>query len=258
MKQTAKYEGIKLSGTREERVNDEIALEFPLTIVVNDQVISITMQTPGCELSLARGLLFNEGICKERNSDWPFELKTDERTGFVTEVHFHLPDEWLNKSVLSQRSLLSVSSCGICGSTQLKFPVGEKVSHKLPFNVEVVNQLFHQLEAQQNAFKASGGIHAAAIFNASLELIAFAEDIGRHNAVDKCVGIVLEKKTILSGKYLLVSGRVSFEIISKCFAAGIPYLCAVSAPSSLAIDFAKELGITLAGFCREGRMTIYS
>ena len=258
MKQTAKYQGIKLSETQEERVNDEIALEFPLTIVVNDQVISITMQTPGDEISLARGLLFNEGICKERNADWPFHITTDERSGFITEIHFRLPEEWLNKSVLSQRSLLSVSSCGICGSTQLKFPEGEKVSEKLPFNVEVVNQLFRQLEAKQNAFKASGGIHAAAIFNAAHELIAFAEDIGRHNAVDKCVGIVLANNTIASGKYMLVSGRVSFEIISKCFAAGIPYLCAVSAPSSLAIDFAKELGITLAGFCREGRMTIYS
>ncbi|MFY7970631.1 MAG: formate dehydrogenase accessory sulfurtransferase FdhD [Flavobacteriales bacterium] len=258
MKQTSKYQGVKLSATQEDRVEDEIALEFPLNIIVNEQIISITMQTPGNELALARGLLFNEGICKEKTADWPHQVDTDSKTGYVTTIRFQLPESWLDKSVLSKRSLLSVSSCGICGTTQLKFPEGEIIAEKLPFNVGLVSQLFQQLESKQSAFKASGGIHAAAIFNASLQMLSFAEDIGRHNAVDKCVGIVLENKSLHQGKFLLVSGRVSFEIISKCFTAGIPYLCAVSAPSSLSIDFAKELGITLAGFCREGRMTIYS
>jgi FdhD protein len=110
----------------------------------------------------------------------------------------------------------------------------------------------------QSAFEISGGSHAAAIFNRHFQLITVMEDIGRHNAVDKCIGSLLNKGRLSDARYLLVSGRVSYEIITKCFAAGIPVLAAVSAPSSLSVDFAKELGIRLYGFCREGRVTRYA
>jgi FdhD protein len=118
--------------------------------------------------------------------------------------------------------------------------------------------MFAEMSQNQHAYSITGGSHAAAIFNANKQLIAISEDIGRHNAVDKAVGSCLNRKILAESRYLLVSSRVSFEIVAKCFTAGIPILAAVSAPSSLAVDFCKELGITLLGFCRDDRFTIYS
>jgi len=114
------------------------------------------------------------------------------------------------------------------------------------------------MNKRQSAYLTGGGSHAAALFNHNHLLLELREDIGRHNAVDKVIGALLNRGNLSEANYLLVSGRVSYEIVVKCFAAGIPQLLAVSAPSSLAVDFCKELGITLYGFCREGRFTCYT
>ena len=121
-----------------------------------------------------------------------------------------------------------------------------------------VTGMFAEMKEKQSAYITGGGSHGAAIFNEHHQLLALREDIGRHNAVDKVIGALLNAGNLQQGRYMLVSGRVSYEIVVKCFAAGIPNLLAVSAPSSLAVDFCKELGIALYGFCREQRFTRYS
>jgi FdhD protein len=122
----------------------------------------------------------------------------------------------------------------------------------------LVGKMFHRMNELQRTFRQSGGSHAAAAFTIDGEILSLHEDIGRHNAVDKVVGDLLLKQKLKEAKCLIVSGRISYEIVSKCFVAGIPFLAAVSAPSSLAVDFSKELGITLMAFCREGDLTVYS
>jgi FdhD protein len=126
------------------------------------------------------------------------------------------------------------------------------------FDFDLIPEMFGRMKDQQQAFLSSGGCHAAAAFNSNGEMLCVREDVGRHNAVDKVVGALLFEGRLPEARFLLVSGRVSYEIIAKTFAAGIPVLAAVSAPSSLAVDFSKELGIALFGFCRENRMTRYS
>jgi FdhD protein len=166
----------------------------------------------------------------------------------------------LGKGYLTKRTLLSVSSCGICGKQQLEdIQVnGDKIEQKISFSSENLLKMFAPLLKEQETFKKTGGSHAAGIFNNQFKLLASREDIGRHNAVDKCVGSLLQKQLLKSGMYLLVSGRVSYEIVSKAFLAKIPVIVAVSACSTMAVDFAKEFGICLIGFTRENKMTVYS
>ena len=155
---------------------------------------------------------------------------------------------------------MSVSSCGICGKQQLEDikVSGYKIEKKVNFSSENLLKMFAPLQKEQETFKKTGGSHAAGIFNNQFKLLASREDIGRHNAVDKCIGSLLQKQLLKSGVYLLVSGRVSYEIVSKAFLAKIPVIVAVSACSSMAVDFAKEFGICLIGFTREDKMTIYA
>ena len=155
---------------------------------------------------------------------------------------------------------MSVSSCGICGRTELGDTSfnGESIDNNDKIDISLLNSLFEKMNVMQSDFHQSGGTHAAAIFSINGKLLCSMEDIGRHNAVDKVIGKLILLKTLDNATILTVSGRVSYEIIIKCFKAKIPFLAAVSAPSSLAVDFAKELGITLFAFCRDGRATCYS
>ncbi len=155
---------------------------------------------------------------------------------------------------------MSVSSCGICGKTELgelSF-LGKTVDSKQQIDAGLFSELFNKMNSKQFDFKQSGGTHAAAAFNQNGDLLSAMEDIGRHNAVDKVIGNLLYTQQLNTAKVMTVSGRISYEIVIKVFKAGIPFLAAVSAPSSLAVDYAKELGISLLGFCRDGRATCYS
>jgi FdhD protein len=153
---------------------------------------------------------------------------------------------------------LSVASCGICGKQELDLPGQGASVLEVSLNPDLVSEMFGQMNSKQMAFKKSGGSHAAAAFSEDGELLTIKEDVGRHNAADKVVGELILSKKLLQAKCITLSGRVSYEIIIKTFRAKIPILAAVSAPSTLAVDFAKELGITLLAFCREGRLTCYS
>jgi FdhD protein len=258
MQKTRVYEGLKVEPHEQHRVADDIALEYPLTIEVNGDVFSITMQSPGDEVHLARGLVFTEGICRLRVPELPVDMERDESTGYIRKVSFSIEPSDLDQALISKRNLLSATSCGICGTTELKLPAGKLTEGKVEMSADRIRAMYNEMEKHQQAFWSSGGIHAAAAFNSQSQLLSAKEDIGRHNAVDKVIGELLSRQSLSEATYLLVSGRISFEIVAKCFAAGIPVLCSVSAPSSLAIDFAKELGITLAAFCRDKRFTLYA
>jgi FdhD protein len=256
--QTISYQGIKITHKQQAFVSDALVVESPLQININNEAYTVVMRTPDNDFELIRGLLYAEDIYKNtRPLNFEIVSKEKETTSIV---NVSIPREEIGKGYLNKRTLLSVSSCGICGKQELKDlkVTGEKLISEVAFSSEILHEMFSKMKSFQETFKTSGGSHAAAIFDKNKELLTIKEDIGRHNAVDKTVGSLLIKNTLKQANYLLVSGRVSYEIVSKAFIAKIPIIVAVSACSSLAVDFAKEFGICLIGFTREQKMTIYS
>jgi FdhD protein len=245
------------------RHSDRLATEEPMEIRVDEpggeqRTLAITMRTPGHDFELAAGFLLTEGLIGPddlrgvRYCDVPRE---EQHYNVVTvAVGRPLPD-------LAGRSFYTTSSCGVCGKASLDAldvqcaPVapGPEVAPA------VLTALPEELRRVQRVFDRTGGLHAAALFDAGGKLLTSREDVGRHNAVDKVVGAALMAGELpLAGRILLVSGRASFEIVQKAAVAGIPIVCAVSAPSSLAVDAARRFGITLAGFLRGDRFNVYS
>lgn len=255
---TQEYAAIRCDGQAHASVRDILCVEHPLSVSVNGKPFTLTMQTPGHETELARGLLFAEGVYRNRSGMPAYVVTARDERSTLSALDVVVPEGEMDTSQINKRNLLSVASCGICGKTELELPQGQLPSSAVLLDPSRVKEMFGAMAAQQDAFLASGGCHAAAAFDAAGNLMVLREDIGRHNAVDKVVGYLLHEALLSRATYLLVSGRVSYEIVTKCFSAGIPFLLAVSAPSSLAVDFAKELGITLLAFCRESRATVYA
>jgi len=251
------YQGKKFCGNNSFRVDDNLTIEQPLQININNIPFTVTMRTPGNDLDLIRGLLFSEDIYKSTNK-LAITIKENLKKN-ITEANIILDEKLLGNGYLNSRNILSVSSCGICGKKELDdIDSSNKI---ITDNVLNINQLLKMLDVMkkgQPTFHQSGGSHAAAAFTENSKLLSIKEDIGRHNAVDKVIGHLINSNTLTDAKCIVVSGRISYEIVSKAFAAKIPILAAVSAPSTLAVDFAKELGITLLGFCRENKATCYS
>jgi FdhD protein len=252
-----KYQGLFFKSNEHKIVEDNITIEKALQISVNDSNFSVVMQTPGDEVYLATGLLFTEDIIKP-STNVKFETKFSS-DGYIEEVNCLLPIHEIGEGYKNSRSLLSVSSCGICGKKDLK---GLKVSgqklESLLLESEFIFALKHKMQASQSIFPYTGSTHGSALFNEDGILLSSKEDIGRHNSLDKAIGNLLNTKQLNEAKILFFSGRISFEIVFKCFRAKIPTIIAISAPSSLAIDFAKEFGIALYGFCRDDRFTRYA
>ena len=175
-------------------------------------------------------------------------------------INVDIKKELLGKGYLNKRTLLSVSSCGICGKRELgDLKVsGKGLTESIQISADNLHKMHALMKTTQKTFEKTGGSHAAAIFNKKQELLTIKEDLGRHNAVDKSVGDLLIKQDLKNAHYLLVSGRVSYEIVTKAFIAKIPVIVAISACSSLAVDFAKEFGICLIGFTRNNKMTVYA
>lgn len=247
------YEGFKYDEGRFVKVSDQIVNEKPLTILINKEPFTVTMCSKSEEEFLGFGLLYCEGFLDEYSSDI-LDVALDEN-GEISELNFELSID--SKEFTNKRNLLSVSSCGICGQTELKKPSGH-VLDSIQYSADDLFSMMKLMKDQQGNFDSTGGSHAAAIFDQEKNLLACSEDVGRHNAVDKAIGKVLKGNKIKDSKALLVSGRISYEILVKCFKAKIPVLIAVSTPSSLSIDFAKELGITIVGFTRQNKFTVYS
>jgi FdhD protein len=254
------FSATKLDGTRVTKETVPVAVEEALQINVNNTPYTVTMRTPGHDDLLARGLLFTEKVVPDAHAPWKFtEIKNPE-SGQNVCINIYVPHEYVQKAVEGTRSLISSSSCGICGKKEIEDirvegpalkPNGRLHTGRLPSMVK-------QMEDGQTAFSRSGGCHAAAAFNTRGKLLAVYEDIGRHNAVDKVVGSLLGSGTIGEAHCLVVSGRVSYEIVAKAYNSQISYVAAISAASSLAVETAQECGMTILGFCRGDRATVYS
>ena len=257
---TRNYEGLKFEIDSADKTVDSLTIEEALQININDKPFTVSMRTPGEDAALVRGLLHSEDLLEDINYKPGIILKKENDDGIVTIVNLNIPEEKLGKGYTTSRSLLSVSSCGICGKTELgdlSF-IGKTIDDDKNIDISLIHDLFDKMKVLQHDFKQSGGTHAAAAFTIEGKLLCSMEDIGRHNAVDKVVGKLILKDRLDEAKIITVSGRISYEIIIKCFKARVPFLAAVSAPSSLSVDYAKELGITLFAFCRGKRATCYS
>ncbi|PYP99296.1 MAG: formate dehydrogenase accessory sulfurtransferase FdhD [Acidobacteria bacterium] len=229
------------------------------------RTVAITMRTPGADVELAAGFLYGEGIIRRGDEisgishcDEP-DLDEDKRYNIV---NVDLRSDVLPDLQALERHFYTTSACGVCGKASLEslrlrgcpaIPAGPEV------DAEVLRTLPERLRAGQGIFDATGGLHAAALFDPEGNLLAVREDVGRHNALDKVVGwALLGGRLPLSRHIVMVSGRSSFEILQKSLMAGVPIVCAVSAPSSLAVSLAREFGITLIGFLRGDRFNVYS
>ncbi|MBL4592539.1 MAG: formate dehydrogenase accessory sulfurtransferase FdhD [Flavobacteriales bacterium] len=251
------YQGKKFCGDNHFNVDDNLTVEQALQIIINEETFTITMRTPGDDEDLVRGLLYSEDIYKSENK-LNISFSENQEKG-ITKANVSIEKEFLGEGYSNSRNLLSVSSCGICGKKELEdIDSSQKLKNGIILNIKDLFIMFKEMNDGQPTFHQSGGSHAAAAFSNDVKLLSIREDIGRHNAVDKVIGHLINEQQLNEAKCLIVSGRISYEIVSKAFAAKIPILAAVSAPSTLAVDFAKELGITLLGFCRENKATCYS
>ncbi len=257
---TASYKGQKYTEGKSVQVNDILVVEESLKITINNTPFTITMRTPGSEKELVRGLLFSENVYVDIDTDPIISIIGKSEKGFINQVDVTIPTAKVGKGMEISRSIVSVSSCGICGKSELdELSINsKKIIAEEKLDSELVGRMFEKMNLAQNTFKQSGGSHAAAAFTIDGNLLVIQEDIGRHNAVDKVIGSLLFQKQMQNAKCMVVSGRISYEIVNKCYTAGIPFLAAVSAPSSLAVDLSEQLGITLMAFCREKKFTAYS
>ncbi|MGC1462422.1 MAG: formate dehydrogenase accessory sulfurtransferase FdhD [Terracidiphilus sp.] len=242
-------------------LQDSLATEEPLEIRIGGVPLTVTMRTPGHDLELSAGFLLTEGIIQSADQIAGLRAVSPENGSRSNVVEVELKNTDFELKDL-QRNFFAASSCGICGKASINAVRARGLKRPdtgFCLDPEVLCRLPETLRSEQAVFSRTGGLHAAALFDASGHLIALREDIGRHNAVDKIAGWALLQKSLpLSRHIVLVSGRGGFEIVQKTLAAGIPILASVSAPSSLAVKLARELGLTLVGFLRGRRFVIYS
>ncbi len=242
-----------------ERVADEVAAEEPLEIRIDNKPVSVTMRTPGHDEELAAGFLLSEGIITGRDQISKISPYPRNDDGNVIGVYL-TEDARVDWGQLTRHVFVS-SSCGLCGKASIEsvhrhFP---PVEAKVSVQAKTLLDLPRALLAKQVAFGRTGGLHGAGLFGLDGKLIVLREDVGRHNAVDKVVGHALLNGLLpCDENVLLVSGRASFEILQKALAARMAIVAAVSAPSSLAVEFAEASGQTLVGFLRGGRMNVYA
>ena len=238
---------------------DAVATEEPLEIRVDTRSVSVTLRTPGHDDELAVGFLVSEGLLRSPSDLQAVRPYPRNESGNVVDVFL---GEGVHCDFASlTRHVFASSSCGLCGTASIdalrrRFP---SATDDFQITPETLLSLPEQLRSAQAGFSVSGGLHAAALFSPEGRLWVLREDVGRHNAVDKVIGRrFLDGVFPIGPSVLMVSGRVSFEIVQKALAAGIACVAAVSAPSSLAVEFAKQSGQTLVGFLRDGRFNIYA
>ncbi len=245
------------------RKEDYLAAEEPLEIRIGEHPLSVTMRTPGNDLELAAGFLFTEGIVERRAQILALEENAGETAANRgNAVRATLAPEAMPDFGKMRRHFFAASSCGICGKASIDAVRSRTLappSEDFRIDPETLIGMPDALRESQAVFGRTGGLHAAALFDATGQFLVLREDIGRHNAVDKVIGwALLEERVPLSSAVLLVSGRGGFEIVQKSIVAGLPVVACVSAPSSLAVQLARELRQTLIGFLRGRRFVIYA
>jgi FdhD protein len=223
------------------------------------------MRTPGADFELAAGFLYSEGVVSSRQDIERISYCVDPNVD--GEQRYNIVNVKLREGLSIdlqplERHFFTTSACGVCGKASLealRLRGCSVIPDTLEVAAEVIYSLPEQLRSAQRVFSITGGLHAAALFDAQGQLLSVREDVGRHNALDKLVGsALLSDQLPLNNHIVLVSGRSSFEILQKCLAAGVPIVCAVSAPSSLSVALAREFGITLIGFLRGERFNVYA
>jgi FdhD protein len=251
-------------GVASERL-DCVAMEAPLEIGVNGESLAVTMRTPGDDFALTMGFLYAESIIR---NGWDvatmgyYGTPGDPDWQNIVHVTLRAAEAQERMRTRLQRNFLASSSCGVCGKASLE--AANCAADPIPetgfrVSANIFPQLNARLRAAQQTFDRTGGLHAAGLFNGEGELLSLCEDVGRHNAVDKLVGREVQGGRLpLTDRILMVSGRTSFEILQKAAMARFPVVCAVSAPSSLAVELARRLNITLIGFLRGSTMNVYA
>ncbi len=261
-----KVQVLQKDGSRNS-LHDAVAVEEPLEIRLSVEGFTLrvatTMRTPGNDKELALGFLWSEGIIRDIESIQSVQRSTDPRLEvsenvIVVELSAGTQVDW---SRLNRRTDVQ-SSCGICGRQSLQslknFQISQPRGVSWPEDLSL-GIFLEQLSSSQNMFQRTGGVHASGLFDYDGNLICLREDVGRHNALDKVVGWSLDKQFVpAKDTILLVSGRISFELVQKALLVGIPNLVGIGAPSSLAIELAEEFDLTLLGFLRENSVNVYS
>jgi len=248
---------------------DQLATEEPLEIRLlaggERRTVAVTMRTPGADFALAAGFLFGEGIITSREEIRRITYCVDPEID--AEQRYNIVNVALRTTLLPdlatlERHFMTTSACGVCGKASLDalhLRGQTVVPPSLEVSAALITSLPDRLRAGQGLFDATGGLHAAGLFDREGNLLAVREDVGRHNALDKLIGwALLDGKVPLHDHTVLVSGRVSYELVQKALAAGVPIICAISAPSSLAVSLAAEFGMTLVGFLRGERFNVYT
>jgi FdhD protein len=263
----------KIRGDARRTVDDQVAVEEPLEIRLgfetpagrSEQSVSITMRTPGHDAELATGFLFSEAIIRGASDIALVKAcgTPAPDSGNHNVIRVELESEVDVDLERLQRHFYTTSSCGVCGKTSLDSlrVVGARTqtTGDMIFPGDVIKAMPSKLRERQATFAATGGLHAAAAFNAKGDIVACHEDVGRHNAVDKVIGTLLTSDALPAAELgLIVSGRASFELMQKAVMAGMPLLAAVGAPSSLAVALAREFNVTLVGFLRGDSFNLYS
>jgi FdhD protein len=256
---------IRVSGAEQRPTVDRAATEEPLEVRLHDRPFAVIMRTPGADRELAAGFLLSERVlrtaddlgtiahCTDPGADHPENIVNVTLTGEA--------ESSLGRVLAARRNVTMNASCGMCGRLTIESLRVEAAAIESAWTISAsrIVAIPDRLREAQVVFDQTGGLHAAGLFTREGQLEAIAEDVGRHNAVDKVVGrMLMQDRLPLSEHLLFVSGRTSFEIVQKAFLAGIPIVAAVSAPSSLAIELAEECGVTLIGFLRGQSFNIYA
>jgi FdhD protein len=256
------FDVIRVRGRARTAASDCAATEEPLEVRLHGEPFAVIMRTPGADLELAAGFLLSEGLIRSVDDIGLIEHCTDPAADHPENiVNITLVGRHVEQMLAGRRRVVTNSSCGMCGRLQIESLRCDAPRLVSPIVVQpsVLKSLPGALEQSQSVFRETGGLHAAGLFTADGRLEAVAEDVGRHNAVDKVIGRMMLREALPLTDYLLfVSGRSSFEIVQKALIAGIPIGASVSAPSSLAIELAIDSGMTLVGFLRGDNFNIYA
>jgi FdhD protein len=255
-------EVVRLSGPSSQLGTDDLVAEEPLEIRLNGESLAVTMRTPGQDEALAVGFLTTEGIIASPEDVWDIHrCSHPDHPDQFNIVEVTVPPERLPDDIRAGRQRYASSACGICGSASIDAvkKIAPPIDTPPRISRSVLISLPDRLRSAQQVFERTGGLHASGLFGIEGELLFHSEDVGRHNTVDKVVGAaLLAGRWPLDDAILMVSGRAGFEIVQKALVARVPVVCSVSAPSSLAVELARDAGMVLVGFLRGESMNVYS